>query len=160
NQVAGRGGNSRFATPNEMVFDGEGDFLYVACYETKNAAVIDAANDVVYAELLCGAGPRGVLLDAGPGNLYVYNRADLTVCVFSVPVPAGTGVSPTKTFSAGFDPTPRSVKHGRQIAIDASNSGNGAQSCNTCTWTARRTPSDGTSARSRALFPSTRSGRT
>jgi YVTN family beta-propeller protein len=126
--------SEHFAVPNEMAFNAAGTLLYVACYESKNTAVIDATTDTVIASLhSSSAGPRGVVLDEANGHLFVYNRADQTVDLFLVPVAAGTIVStPARTIAAGYDGEPLSIKNGRMHHIDAGNSSNHLQSCNTC----------------------------
>ncbi len=127
-----------FSMPTEMAIDAAGRFVYVACFESRNTAVVDLATKQVHAVLNAGGpsgagfGPRGLLLDELNGRLYVYNRADSTLDEFSVPVTLGSVNNPVRTISLGLDVTAPEVMEGRIAFIDAQNSSNGAQSCNTC----------------------------
>ncbi len=128
-----------FSFPSQMAVDAAGRFVYVACYETRNTAVVDLVTLQVHAVLNAGGlspdkgfGPRGVLLDESRGRLYVFNRADSTLDEFAVPVALGSVNNPIRTVSIGLDVTDPDVREGRIAFIDALNSVNGAQSCNTC----------------------------
>ena len=126
------------AMPNEMAFSEDGSRLYVACYETRNTAVIDTATDMVIADLVppavatTGWGPRGVVLNEGRSKAYVFNRADSEVHVFDIPVAVGSRNVPVQTIASGFDITPDKIVEGRRHFIDASFSGTGLETCNTC----------------------------
>lgn len=132
--------NFRCSNPNEMAFTASGSLLFVACYETRNTAVVDTASDTVIAELRAtpgttdGFGPRGVTLNESKNRAYVYNQADNTVQVFDITQPIAVGLqqNPTQTRSAGFDITPEPILAGRRHFIDATNSGTGLETCHTC----------------------------
>lgn len=129
----------KFGVPNEMALSSDGSRLYVACYETKSTAVLSVGASggstslkVVGALKSSGAGPRGVLVNEAASRVYVYNRADNTVDAFATPAGVGFEATAAATGSIGVDVTPVLAKAGRKHHIDAANSGNGLQSCNTC----------------------------
>lgn len=131
------------AMPNEMALSGNQRFVYVACYETANTAVVDrqaGANGQVVMELSANGapvvaphfGPRGVVLHREANVLYVYNRGDNTLQAFDATVVAGTSQGPLSTTSLGFDLSPRPVIAGRRHLTNSKNSTFGTASCNTC----------------------------
>lgn len=128
----------RCAVPNQMVMASE-NRMYVACYETKNVAVVDLASDSVIAVLQGGLGandpfgPRGLAL--AEDALYVYARGDQRLQVYDVSgLSAGTVRAPVvaATREIGFDITPLRIKNGRRHFLNAANSADGASTCNTC----------------------------
>ena len=128
----------RCAVPNQMVM-AAGNRMYVACYETRNVAVVDLVNDTVIAVLQGGLGagdsfgPRGLAL--ADDALYVYARGDQKLEVYDVSgLTAGTVRAPVVAAARaiGFDITPSRVKNGRRHFLNAANSADGASTCNTC----------------------------
>ncbi len=124
----------RFAIPNELESLGRSGLLLVCCYDTANSAVIDLATNTVIAALdASGFGPRGLAVDANGEHAWVFNRADATLDEFDLTALVnGAVLAPTASAPVGFDPTPAAVRNGRLVHIDATNSSNGVQSCNTC----------------------------
>ncbi|MSR46624.1 MAG: hypothetical protein EXS13_06120 [Planctomycetes bacterium] len=123
-----------FAVPNEIALTANGQLLFCCCYDTRNTAVVDLASGTVIASLAAsGFGPRGLALDEASERLWVFNRADATLDQFDLTqVAAGAVITPLASLPVGFDPTPAVIRNGRLVHIDASNSGTGTQSCNTC----------------------------
>lgn len=128
----------RCAVPNQMVM-ASGNRMYVACYETKNVAVVDLSSDTVIAVLQGGTGaadpfgPRGLAL--ADDALYVYARGDQKLQVYNVSgVVAGTVRAPVvaATRDIGFDITPQRIENGRRHFLNAANSTDGVSTCNTC----------------------------
>src|SRR6185295_3351525 len=108
----------RCAVPNQIVM-APNNRMYVACYETKNVAVVDLLTDTVIAVLQGGTaatdpfGPRGLAL---AGNaLYVYARGDQKLQVYDVSGVAPGTVRPpvaAATRDIGFDITPLRIENG------------------------------------------------
>lgn len=129
----------RCAVPNQLALSGDGTRLFVACYETQNAAVIDLASNQVVAELRGGStstdpfGARGLLVN---GNaLYLYQRGDHSLQTFDLAGLASGSVRlpvPGTTRRIGFDVTSRVVRNGRRHFLNAANSASGLATCNTC----------------------------
>lgn len=129
----------RCAVPNQMALSPDGGRLYVACYETQNAAVVDLNTRQVIAELRGGSsttdpfGARGLLLNGTA--LYLYQRGDHTLQTFNVAnVTPGTVRLPVPNTARpiGFDVTSRTVLNGRRHFLNAANSASGLATCNTC----------------------------
>ncbi len=133
-----------FATPTQICMAKNGKTFIVACYESANSAIIQAVdlttgspnkNKVIgVLKTSTGSfGPRGVLKDETNKLVYVYNRGDHTIDRFNLSgfVP-GTTLDPDLQVSAGLDITPPGVVRGRSHFIDASNSVNGQQTCQSC----------------------------
>jgi DNA-binding beta-propeller fold protein YncE len=132
----------RCAVPNDMALQASTGRLFVACYETRNAAVLDLATDTVIAELRAdtaspdGFGPRGIALHPDGKAAYLYDRGDQRLQVFDL-----TGLGPgslkqpvpvTGAVKVGFDITSVPVLNGRRHFLSSSNSASGLSTCNTC----------------------------
>lgn len=132
----------RCAVPNDMALQASTGRLFVACYETRNAAVLDLATDTVIAELRAGAGtdagfgPRGIALHPAGTAAYLYHRGDHRLQAFDLaglgPGSLKTPVPLTGTVKVGFDVTPAPVVNGRRHFLAADNSVSGLATCNTC----------------------------
>ena len=126
------------ATPTDLLLAPDGRRAYVACYGSRNVAVVDTGSRRVVALLRAdlgspdperGFGPRGLALHGDA--LYVYHRGDQVLQRF--PVPADGEVrGPEATLDAGSDPTPEPVVAGRHHFIDARRSVDGLRSCDSC----------------------------
>ncbi len=138
----------RCSVPTDMAYDAESDRLFVACYETRNVAVVQlnatASGGTVIAELLPAPltaprsdafGPRGVTLSADGQTAYVHYRGDHRLQAFKLAgLGAGSRIAPAGPLplAAGFDITPLRILNGRRHFVNAANSGTGTSTCNTC----------------------------
>ena len=138
----------RCALPTDIAYDAVAERLFVACYETRNVAVVQlnstAAGGTVIAELLPAPlaapspnafGPRGVALSANGSTAYVLYRGDHRLQAFDLTgLGAGSRIAPAAVgpLAAGFDITPLRILNGRRHFTNAANSGSGTSTCNTC----------------------------
>lgn len=138
----------RCAVPTDIAYDSVAERLFVACYETRNVAVVQlnstASGGTVIAELLAAPvalpnpaafGPRGVALSANGLTAYVLYRGDHKLQAFDLTgLGAGSRIAPSAAgaLSAGFDITPLRILNGRRHFLNAANSGTGTATCNTC----------------------------
>jgi YVTN family beta-propeller protein len=138
----------RCAVPTDIAYDAANQRLFVACYETRNVAVVQLnstpAGGTVIAELLAAPltapraaafGPRGVALSANGQTAYVLYRGDHKLQAFDLTtLAAGSQIPPSAAgaLAAGFDITPLRILNGRRHFLNAANSGTGTSTCNTC----------------------------
>ncbi|HXU46485.1 MAG TPA: hypothetical protein VN783_13240 [Thermoanaerobaculia bacterium] len=127
------------AVPNQIAITPDNQRMFVACYETRNVAVVDLASDTVIAVLQGGTGatdpfgPRGLAL-AG-NTLYVYARGDQKLQVYDVSgLTPGTVRPPVAaaTRLIGYDITSQRILNGRRHFLNAANSLSKVATCNTC----------------------------
>ena len=138
----------RCAVPTDIAYDSVAERLFVACYETRNVAVVQLnstpAGGTVIAELLAAPaaapsatafGPRGVALSANGQTAYVLFRGDHRLQTYNLAgLGPGSRIDPAVSgpLKAGFDITPLRILNGRRHFLNAANSGNGTSTCNTC----------------------------
>lgn len=101
--------------PNDIVSDGEGNFVYVANANSDNISVIDTKNDKVVeqfevragAELhsFMGSSPNGLALSSGGETLYVANGMDNAVAVVRLGEKAAKSGAGLQSSVVGFIPT-------------------------------------------------------
>ncbi len=119
------------AMPTHIAFDSRGR-IFVAGFASNNVAMLEPSGDPIVA-LGVGANPAGLLaaIDRqGSEWLYVYLRGSNSVERYSL----GPGPIPTTPNHSIklFDPAFISVKEGRKIFNDASNSGFASTGCFSC----------------------------
>lgn len=127
------------AQPTAMVFDPNGNFLYVAAFGTDRIAKLDASGNIL-ARIEIGPaigsaveprtkrGPRGLALNANTQRLYVLNRISNTITIVDTSNDSVVGEIPI----GSFDPTPAVIRQGRGFLYDAKLSGNGTAACAAC----------------------------
>ncbi len=129
----------RCSVPTDLTLSPDGSRLFVACYETRNTAVIDLASDQVIADLQASAttpdgfGPRGVAIHGSGNATYVYNRGDQRLQVFNTAgLAPGDVRTPVATLPIGYDVSAPELIAGRRHFLNAANSQSGLATCNTC----------------------------
>ncbi|HEY6359524.1 MAG TPA: beta-propeller fold lactonase family protein [Vicinamibacterales bacterium] len=128
------------AQPTSVVFDPDGEFMYVAAFGTDRVARVDTGGNVLWfvevsppsgsgsnVDPRTKRGPRGLALAADGRYLYVLNRISNTISVVDT---RAQGV--VRELPVGADPTPAGVRIGRGFLYDAKLSGNGTGSCASC----------------------------
>jgi DNA-binding beta-propeller fold protein YncE len=124
------------ASPADLVFSADGSKVFVAAFSSDAVGVFGADalehGQIDKQIIRVGQGPDGLALDAARDRLYVMNRLDGTISVI-----ANASNSDTRNelarVSLPYDPTPASIKDGRQFLYDARiSSGHGDLSCHTC----------------------------
>jgi YVTN family beta-propeller protein len=123
------------AQPTSVVFEPNGNFLYVAAFGTDRVARVSVNGEVLSRIQIGNAqnsrqkrGPRGLVLKANASRLYVLNRVSNTISVVDTNGETQVSEIPVGT----FDPTPTVLKEGRGFLYDAKLSGNGTASCSSC----------------------------
>jgi DNA-binding beta-propeller fold protein YncE len=127
--------DASLAFPMDMTFSADGNTLFVVGFGSGKVGAFNA-NDletgtITKSLVTVGAGPSGIVLDAGRNRLYVLNRIDQTISII------GNASSPSRAVigtpvSLGFDPSPAVVKNGRRFLYDARKSGHGDSACASC----------------------------
>lgn len=114
--------------PSDVAVGADGR-VYVGGYTSANVGVFDSAGAFL-GLIPCGIGPRGLAVRGG--ELYVLCRGAGEIWCFDVSAGA-IPQTPVATSGIGaFDPTWDTVAEGRRVWLDASHSGDGTSSCNTC----------------------------
>ncbi len=124
------------ASPMDLVFSADGSKVFVAGFSSNAVAVLgtDAleAGQIDKRMIRVGQGPSGLALDPERDRLYVMNRLDHSISIIDGATSPSRRAE-TARVALPFDPTPQSVKDGRQFLYDASiSSGHGDLSCHTC----------------------------
>src|SRR5262249_29705338 len=127
------------AQPTAIVFDGTGDFFYVAAFGSDRVAKVNP-DGTVLARIDIGSeigsiadprhkrGPRGLALHPSARRLYVLNRIANTICIVDT-----TNNAVLKEIPVGsYDPTPTTIREGRGFLYDSKLSGNGTMACASC----------------------------
>lgn len=127
--------DASLATPLEMVFTPDGEYLFVAAFGSSKIGRFETARlyDDTFTPSpanhieLPGGGPSGLVMDAQGGWLYVLTRFDNAVSVIDV-----DSLQVVDT-AAMFNPEPARVVAGRQFLYDARlTSSRGDSSCAGC----------------------------
>jgi YVTN family beta-propeller protein len=130
--------STALAQPAGLVFDPNGQVLYVAAFGTDRVAKVGADGRLLRfidmgsagptADPRHKRGPRGLALNAAAQQLYVLNRISNTISVIDTSTYTLAREFPT----GSFDPTPQVIRDGRGFLYDAKLSGNGNGSCASC----------------------------
>lgn len=130
------------AQPTAIVFEGDGNHLWVAGFGSDIVAKVRASDGAIIERVYVGPalgqgeiakprekrGPRSLAFDEANTRLFVLNRISNSITTIDT-----TSASVTAEVPAGsFDPTPIEVREGRGFLYDARLSGNGTNSCASC----------------------------
>ena len=127
------------AQPTALVFEPDGNDLYVAAFGTDRIARMDSSGEILNrielnpeangsaASPRTKRGPRGLALKPGQA-LYVLNRISNTLTIIDPRSDTVMGEIPI----GSHDPTPKVIRQGRGFLYDAKLSGNGTVSCASC----------------------------
>jgi len=128
------------AQPAALVFDSNGDNLYVAAFGSDRIAQLNPASGAVLSRIeLCPTaigsasdsrhmrGPRGLALKSDTA-LYVLNRISGTISIIDLANETVAREIPV----GSYDPTTAVIRQGRGFLYDARLSGNGTVSCASC----------------------------
>jgi Raf kinase inhibitor-like YbhB/YbcL family protein len=130
--------STALAQPTDIVFEPQGEYLWVASFGTDRIAKVSTSGEVISRIEVGGTpnaqvdsrnkrGPRGLALNAAADRLYVQNRISNTLTTIDTETLRVMGEVPV-----GADATPLAVKQGRGFLYDAKLSGNGTVSCASC----------------------------
>ncbi len=131
--------STALAQPAGVVFDPNGDFMYLASFGTDRVAQVATNGNVNWfvevnpnsagsnVDSATKRGPRGLALNASAQTLYSLNRISNSISVINT----GTHAVTTEIV-VGTDPTPSLLRAGRGFLYDAKLSGNGTGSCASC----------------------------
>ena len=124
------------AFPAGLAFSSDGRTLFVAALGSGKIGVLDSndleAGTITENQVLVGAGPSGLVLDAGRDRLYVMNRIDGTISIVANATNAATRAV-SATVPLRYDPSPAAARVGRRFLYDArTTSAHGDAACASC----------------------------
>jgi len=133
NPTGGYDRDTAVGSPYSLVFSDAG-FALVAGLLTDNLTLLGSGAEwITEWDLPDGCVPRQVVLDPTEQFILVYCSGTNTIPVyFTGHIFLDGGPPVIGTVDLGFDPTPESIREGRKIFFDASNSLNNNHSCATC----------------------------